>query len=152
MNIFLPYPNSIIDSVKSLDDKRLIKQILECKQIYDVAIGKSSAYSNHPIVKHYVKYREFIIHYGYHACQEYEYRFGKRHKYYEVFKKKFHLNTIKYEPFYAEKSINDINCIRTTENVGELYMKKLINKWNNDKIKPKWTKENIPEFYNNDVK
>lgn len=33
MNIFLPYEEDIERSVRSLDDKRLNKQILECYQM-----------------------------------------------------------------------------------------------------------------------
>jgi hypothetical protein len=39
------------------------------------------------------------------------------------------------------------NYIRTTENVSELYQKKLINKWQNDKRPPKWTNREKPDFY-----
>jgi hypothetical protein len=56
VNIFLPYENDIKKSVESLDDRRLNKQILECKQLLSLSIDEYSCvdvsdrgYRNHPI-------------------------------------------------------------------------------------------------------
>jgi hypothetical protein len=43
MQTFLPYP-AVRDSLDSLDNKRLNKQILECYQILNVLSGKSKAF------------------------------------------------------------------------------------------------------------
>ena len=49
MNIFLPYEYDIKKSVISLDDRRLIKQILEVHQLARIKIeNRSGGYSNHP--------------------------------------------------------------------------------------------------------
>ena len=147
MNVFLPYPNNIPLSVRCLDDKRLNKQILETFQILQASKGLSEGYKNHPIVKHYIKFPKFLNSYGYLCCEEYKYRFNKSHK----LSSEFTLySTPWYIPFYAAGSINTPECIRTTENVGELYKQKLINKWESDKIKgkpSKWTNRSIPNFY-----
>lgn len=147
MNIFLPYPNNIYLSVRSLDDKRLNKQILETFQILQVSKGLSEGYKNHPIIKHYIKFPKFLNSYGYLCCEEYKYRFNKTHKLFN----KFNLySTPWYIPFYAAGSINTPECIRTTDNVGELYKQKLIDKWESDKFKgrpSKWTNRDIPNFY-----
>lgn len=149
MNIFLPYENDIIKSVQSLNDKRLIKQILECKQIYMAASGESQGYKNHPIVVHYKHYIQIVLIYGSKCCIEYFLRFRKHHKYWDWFNMcGSHTDLIiNYIPFYAEYPKTDKRCIRTTENVSELYQKKLIDKWQNDKIEPKWTNRDAPEFY-----
>lgn len=147
MNIFLPYEFSVHLSVASLDDKRLNKQILETYQILQVATGNSIGYKNHPITKHYLKFPEFLNSYGYECCFEYWYRFRKHHKLEKKFK--FNLN-YSFIPFYAAGPAKTSECIRTTENVGELYRQKLISKWNLDKVKgnsPKWTNREIPDFY-----
>jgi hypothetical protein len=54
VNTFLPYAD-FQKCAKVLDDKRLYKQIVECKQIlnaiYAKKQGKKYGYQNHPIVK-----------------------------------------------------------------------------------------------------
>lgn len=51
MQTFLPYTNTL-DAARTLDNKRLNKQILECYQILNVLSGKSKsgAWRNHPAV------------------------------------------------------------------------------------------------------
>lgn len=148
MNIFLPYENDIERSVRSLDDRRLIKQILECKTLLDIACGYRKGYANHPVARHYNAYPHFLTVYGRLCCHEYFDRFGKIHEYNDFFLlSTFKFCPIKAIPFYAEYPATDPRCIRTTENVSELFQQKLIRKWNTDKIKPKWTNRGIPEFY-----
>ena len=146
MNIFLPYENDIERSVAALDDRRLIKQILECKQLLEVAIGQNTGWSNHPVAVHYRKYPEFIACYGYAACAEFWFRFDKNHALDDYFTDAF----TAYKPavpFYAEYPATDPRCIRPTENVTALFQAKLVRKWNTDKISPKWTNRERPEFY-----
>ena len=89
MNVFMP-ESDVISSLKTLDDRRLRKQILECRQI--IAINdkiKNGAsrvsYANHPVVKFYRDKRAFLVYYGFYATIEYCHRFGKDHKYSEWF-------------------------------------------------------------------
>jgi hypothetical protein len=168
MNIFLPYENDIRKSVQSLDDLRLNKQILECYQLLNNAIKEQNGeevkgYKNHPIYVHYKKDIYFLSIYGYECCEEYFYRFGKKHKLYSFFyyikspamaywcfdkiKNGQPYDTFYYTPFYMEGSKGQPNYIRTTENVSALYQAKLIAKWENDKKPPKWTNREIPSFY-----
>lgn len=175
MNIFLPYCHEdkityddIANSVKSLDDKRLVKQILEIKQIYncylysinEIFTEHSKGYINHPVIQYYIKHPEFLSVYGECCCYEYYYRFNKHHiyemfflcnrcyweNYWETYHVLYKKPTI---PFYVEKSKKDPTNIRTTKNVDKLFQIKLNKKWNADLIKgnkPKWTKEDIPAF------
>lgn len=156
MNIFMP-EKRIDDSVKALDDRRLIKQILECKTILDVAIGCKTGYQNHPVVKHYKYYPKFVILYASCACEEYYHRFGRLHKLnvyfdniWKQYADEFNNTVLGYFPlsaFYCEGKATDPNCIRTTENTVELFRQKLCKKWDNDKIPPKWTNREPPVWY-----
>ena len=59
MNIFLPYSNGIF-SARALDDRRLVKQILETKQLLEVALGNSQAWANHLVAVYYRDYPQFL--------------------------------------------------------------------------------------------
>lgn len=146
MNIFMP-EETIYDSVKALDDRRLIKQILECKTILDVALDETKkGYARHPVVVYYKDYPNFVAGFGIQCCVEYEYRFNKRHSLYKEF-----FGTLIYgkipKPFYCDGSKTDPNCIRTIENTVELFRNKLCKKWDNDKYPPKWTNREPPVWY-----
>ena len=154
MNIFLPYENNVEESVRTLDDKRLIKQILETYQLLNNAIEEENGieikgYKNHPIYKHYKGSIGFLSYYGYECCYEYWTRFQKSHRLAPFFMgvKGLYPNHYHFTPFYMEGSVGQPNYIRTTENVSELYQDKLIKKWENDKVKPKWTNREVPQFY-----
>ena len=150
MNIFLPYEDSPTLSAQALDDKRLLKQILETRQILQVAEGASEGYKNHPITQHYLPYKSFLAYYGISCCLEYQYRFKKIHKYFEYFCEKDTIGWEDYVPFYAAEAKNSPDCIRTTENVSKLYQDRLCEKWQEDIAKgqpPKWTNRLPPEFY-----
>lgn len=153
MNIFLP-EDTVTASVQALDDKRLCKQILECKQIYDVAVGKSTGYAKHPVVEFYKDQLLFLTLYGLECCKEYRYRFEKEHKYEKMFRA-FHLlvfseaECTEYRELYAAGSKGSPECVRETDPmlVHVFFRAKLIIKWRNDKISPKWTKRGSPKWY-----
>ena len=148
MNIFMP-EEMLTDSAKALDDRRLIKQILECKTILDVVLDKTKkGYAKHPVVAYYKDYPYFVAEYGYFACLEYWYRTKKNHKYIHYFLYKSLMFCEVYpQPFYCEGLKTDPNCIRTTENTIELFRAKLCKKWDNDKHPPKWTNRELPKWY-----
>lgn len=153
MNIFLPYADDIDKSVQSLDNKRLCKQILECKTILDIANepARTDGYANHPVVRHYISSKrqiKFVRYYGYKCCKEYEYRFGKKHAYADLMPQtKYFLGVPTYTPVYIEKA--DIIMYYTVDHdqVSELFKCKLCDKWHHDKYPPKWTKREMPPFY-----
>ena len=155
MNIFLPYENDTWKSVGTLDDKRLLKQILEVRQILKGADGESEGYKNHPITKYYIQYKNFLIVYGYDCCLEYNFRFHRHHKYSDYFKERYRNETnygknVFWIPFYAAGTKNSLDCIRTIENVSKLYQDRLCEKWQEDIAKglpPKWTNRLPPKFY-----
>lgn len=159
MNIFLPYEDDVVASVQALDDLRLNKQILEVHQLANNSIAELqgfsvNGYKNHPIYLHYKHNLGFLLWYGYVCCNEYAMRFGRVHKLTEFFEDEIvphchgtSFRSCKYIPFYMEGSKGQPNYIRTTENVSELFQRKLIKKWQNDKRPPKWTNREMPEFY-----
>ena len=152
MNIFLPCPNNINQSVRSLDDRRLIKQILECKVLlYISETNQSGGYANHPVAKHYREQPNFLRYYGWVCCCEYFIRFNKMHEYTPIFKPVAVFDKVAdYTPLYAEGRRTDPDSIRTTDpkTVGELFRNKLNQKWKTDSIPPKWTNRTEPKFYN----
>ena len=156
MNIFLPYED-VNQSIRALDDRRLVKQILECKQLLDVALGNTNGWSRHPVAVYYKDYPHFIARFGLMCCLEYELRFNRTHRYSDLLMRytlKLPKNK-RVEPYYASGSKGSDNCIRTVDNATLLFKQKLINKWENDKQQgrpPKWTKRLLPEFYLNKEK
>lgn len=174
MNVFMPCA-TIEESVRALDDKRLIKQILECEQILDankrVLNGEQRVgYANHPVVKHYrdlgVEGAWFVSYYAMVCCWEYESRFGFSHslekdltsvyiEWSRLALEKYNDGLLDYPPIiYAEGFANSPDCIRETDNekVFELFKQKLIKKWDNDKYPPKWTNREKPSWYKGERK
>lgn len=149
MNIFLPFVDNIDKSIRCLDDRRLMKQILECQTIVDVYNG-AKPYSNHPIVKHYSsspRQIKFVQYCGYRCCKEFEYRFGKKHAYAPRFPKvAYFLGTPQFVPIYIEGSKPYQLIEKDPRQVEDLFQEKLIHKWMNDKYIPKWTNRPIPKF------
>jgi len=151
LNLFLT-DRSFSISVQELDYKRLIKQILECKTLLDICLGKKQGYKDHPVAVHYKNNPFNLAYYGLLACCEYEFRFTNgltRHRYHEWFSDiaSEYFKTELFVPFYCEGKKDDPKHIRTTENVYELFKEKLIKKWQSDKIPPKWTKRGMPLWY-----
>lgn len=164
MNIFLPYEHNINKSVESLDNIRLNKQLLEIKTLLKFALGNSTAYGKHPVAQFYKNNPKFLAYYGYECCREYFYRFKKTHsltQYFDGIMKEFNMfgyedgyiisiEIPKFIPYYMSGSKDSVDCIRTTENVSELFQSKLIKKWEIDKEKgkmPSWSIREMPEFY-----
>ena len=156
MNLFLP-EETIYDSVRALDDRRLIKQILECKTILDVALNETKkGYAKHPVVVYYKDNPRFAADYAFACLNEYYDRFHKEHTmlkpiwdmYIFIFDNQIYdIQRPTTKHFYCEGAKTDPNCIRTTENTIELFRNKLCKKWDNDKYPPKWTNRQPPEWY-----
>lgn len=149
MNLFLP-EETVTKSVMALDDRRLIKQILECKTMLEVAVDPNKrGYAKHPVIQYYKDHPYFLAIYGYNACYEYWERFGRTHVYRQYFidmKDRFY-PVIYPLPFYCEGLKDSPNAIRTNQNTVELFRNKLCAKWDKDKIPPKWTNRQPPEWY-----
>lgn len=62
MQTFLPYPD-FLKSAESLDKKRCWKQVVEARQIIDCLEGKKVGWKNHPAVKMWEGYTDFLKEY-----------------------------------------------------------------------------------------
>lgn len=160
MNIFLPYER-FYDCASTLDDRRLTKQILECKQIIMMIEKKhadstyKSPYLNHPVVQHYFNTPNFIINYALALCHEFKYRFDHEHSCILFFDHKLDPNYYLFDRasiIYTAGSKYSPSCIRETRPnvVHKLFKEKLIRKWIEDKEQGRpaqWTRRPIPNFY-----
>lgn len=72
MQTFLPLPN-VTETAKVLDYKRLGKQRVEVKQIYR-ALTVGGGWKNHPAVKMWEGYENFLLVYGILICDEWRSR------------------------------------------------------------------------------
>ena len=171
MNIFLSQ-QTVVDSVKDLDDLRLQKQLVEVYQLLTLAIKEQqegheikAGHYHHPVYLFYKDNIQFLAYYGYECCREYFYRFNKWHSLIWYFDNELERQGLfgldadgyveyceipKFTPYYMEGSKGQPNYIRTTENVSALFQAKLCKKWDADKLKgrePKWTNREVPQFY-----
>ena len=103
MQVFLP-ENSFADCAKVLDQKRLVKQLLEGRQIMTILAGGSpgGAWKNHPAVKMWKGYERFLLFYLYTIMYEWESRGFKNEKC------KIHFYRLK-DKIYGKKLVNLFN-------------------------------------------
>ena len=159
MNIFATY-NSPQKSAIALDDKRVVKMVLESMQMLSTAIhfyGGESPYKpnhiNHPCTiwarTNKENYQWLLEHF---IClfKEYTYRYGKNHKcesYYGILKSgKKYIPDGKLTPFADCAALSkEYNFIT---NIHDRYRKCMINKWVNDIRKPEWKKRKKPNWFN----
>ena len=69
MQTFITY-KSFRDTAKSLDNKRLGKQRVECYQILKALSDPEYGWQNHPAVKMWRGWEPALIQYGYEICRE----------------------------------------------------------------------------------
>lgn len=151
LNIFAT-DNCYIKSAVCLDDKRLIKMILESTQLLCTAInyvGGSSPYKsthvNHPCSKwaRESKYNFlWLLCHAFILCAEYNKRFSKTHKCEEILCQIQHLASL----FPDIPQTDFVNCTiyKDVQPTTEAYKKYLNYKWRTDKRVPKWTNSNKP--------
>lgn len=63
MQIFIPFKEPLMVA-KCLDKLRLNKQIVECRQIIDAIEGRKKGWINHPVVKMYRPYKDWLLNYS----------------------------------------------------------------------------------------
>lgn len=152
MNIFATY-KSPIDSAKVLDDKRVIKMVLESAQMLSTAmhvLGVPGApyrktHENHPCAvwcrQNQCNYLWLLDHFLA-LCSEYSRRYHRVHKcqqYYEVFAKAGY-----YVPDGSPTPFPNCTKFKDIEDVHKAYRAALVDKWKNDKRPPKWTNSKPP--------
>lgn len=158
MNIFVtdPCPKK---SAQALDDKRVIKMILETAQILSTVIrGRDVSYADlhslykpthvgHPCVKWAAQSDSnysWLLDHMKALLEEYTARFGKEHK---------SGSLLPALAGYAEKMPKSqrssfVNCtdFKHVPDVHEAYKQALSSKWSKDKLVPRWTRSTQPEW------
>lgn len=147
-------------SAQALDDKRVIKMILETAQILSTVIRSfdenyaesnhlyKKTHTGHPCVKWAAKSRSnyyWLLAHMKALLEEYTVRFNKQHK---------SGTLLPALTEYASMMPQDLglvpfaNCtdFKHINDVHEAYKQALIFKWKNDKIIPRWTKVPKPEW------
>ena len=176
MNIFSTY-NCPKLSAQALDDKRVIKMILESAQMLCTAIHLHSKEDNNIIntqaaelyksthVKHpctiwtaySIENWMWLYDHIRYLCEEYSYRFNNRvHK----VESKFIPSILEYKYLLPEKGLTKFaNCCRgefkngisvdyrEIDDVLEAYRLYMCAKWQNDARTPIWTKRRAPKWY-----
>jgi hypothetical protein len=157
MNIFVTNPDPKA-SAKALDDKRVIKMILETAQILSTVIRfKNKEYADqhslykpthtgHPCVKWAGQTKgnyHWLLQHMQALMDEYTARFGKVHKSSSLFPA--------LEAFVSRMDGDKTHFVNCTDfkfipDIHEAYKKALNTKWVNDKIRPRWTNSNPPEW------
>lgn len=150
MNIFVSNPNPL-ESALILDDKRLIKMILETAQLMSTAINLykgvspyKTTHKNHPCaiwVRTSNKNYSWTLKHFKALSNEYTRRFGRIHKCYDyicLFESGKHLM-----PIGELTQFQNCTQFKHITNVFEAYQFCLNDKWNKDK-NPKWTLSNPP--------
>ena len=163
MNIFVSDARPATAAI-NLDDKRLIKMILETAQILSTAVilnGGEAPYRpthvKHPATLWAARTRsnfDWLLLHGISLGMEYYYRFNKYHKSFDIILNiadgnlQKHIPTGRLEPFAncttnKEKGIS----FKHIADPVEAYKAYLSARWNTDTRPPKWTNRTKPEWY-----
>lgn len=147
MQIFVTYPDPI-KCAKYLDNRRLIKMVLESAQLLSTAIHLNGdigpykiTHKNHPLAiwtRTSQSNYQWLLQHLEALCAEYTRRFKKIHKTSTLIG--IFSNKLKLIP--SGKQTPFINCTtyKHIENVFISYRLELRKKWKNDIIKPRWRK------------
>jgi len=149
MNIFATY-NCPVKSAKYLDNKRVIKMILESAQMLSGALrscgcNKDELYKlthiNHPCsiwTRSSKDNYKWLLNHFIALCNEYTKRYGKIHKCwnkYPIFKDNMEL--LPDGPLMRFENCTTLKDVTDTNLAYRLYLRQ---KWQSDKVTPKWRK------------
>lgn len=160
MNIFVTDNDPRI-SAMNLDDKRVIKMVLESAQMLCTALHENGAshlakykptHKNHPANiwcrETHMNYGWLLMHFAA-LSNEYTYRTGKNHKSFQLFPDLF--NGIQFIPngnlttFANCAARQDMNIdYKHVSDVNLAYKQYLVDRWATDKLTPKWTNRTRP--------
>ena len=156
MNIFAVSP-SHQECVEALDDKRLVKMVLETAQIICTVLNDRgiptpyrSTHKNHPCVQWSMRddNLDWLVGYFHAICGEYTFRYGKVHKCFETIKD--HLPDFKdRKPSSFQNSARNgsLNLDFTDLPVHDAYREYLNVRWQGDVREPRWTNRRRPTFF-----
>lgn len=160
MNIFVTSPDPVA-CAQALDDKRVIKMILETAQMLSTALvihGHSGdglykpTHRNHPCTVWASENREhftWLANHGEALVDEYQYRYGKFHKSNEIIEKCIYQSglipaqraELGYPSYYQNSSM-----FKNEPDVFLAYRLTMLKKWSEDKRPPTWTKRGEPTW------
>lgn len=159
MNLFLPSPEIDV-SVQALDDKRVNKMVLETAQLLSTTIRLldphtvlpvyKMTHKNHPVniwIRSTKDNYKYALNYFKVICEEYTFRTGKVHK----------SSTLHdyFNDFMLSQAFSALpdgltlfaNCTEFKDDeVHTAYKKTLMAKWDRDKLIPKWSKRDRPNW------
>jgi len=163
MNIFVSDFDTTI-AAKNLDDKRLVKMVLETTQMLCTAINEyggitpyKSTHKNHPCniwARQNKSNFLWLLKHGYALSSEYSYRFNKDHKCHGILKLIDNECLVELLPDgaltqFANCAANQSKGIsfKHLNEPTEAYKAYLSARWDTDTLKPKWTSRSVPTFY-----
>lgn len=166
MNIFVSDKDPFISAI-NLDDKRVVKMVLETAQLLSTAIqlngGEAPYKATH--VKHPAtiwtsqskgNFR-WLLYHGIALGIEYNYRFKKTHKSFHTILDISDRGLIKHIPdgelsTFANCTANQLKGIsfKHLDDPIEAYKQYLLCRWATDSRPPKWTNRTPPEWYKGD--
>ena len=157
MNIFATDLSPVVSS-QNLDDKRLVKMVLETAQLLSTALRRvtgeplpklyRSTHENHPCTvwaRSSFKNYAWLLHHGISLCDEYTHRFRRVHTSRQVIE--YAREMYGWASFPEQDQTEFANC---TGIIGDgpvylLYRRYMIEtKWDD---KSRWTNRNKPEWY-----
>lgn len=160
VNIFITDEDPRISAV-NLDDKRVIKMVLESAQMLCTALHENNAshlaqykstHKNHPSniwcrTTHF-NYAWLLMHFKA-LCDEYTFRTGKTHKssllYDDLYKGLQFIPKGKLTPYANCAARQDMGIsYKHLTNTCEAYRLYLTDRWASDKLTPKWTNRSRP--------
>ena len=153
MNIFVSSRSPVL-CARNLDDKRLVKMVLETAQILSTVCadkghdtGYRPTHRNHPCTRWAATSREnfeWLCRHGMALALEYDYRFYKVHASLSVILTAHHV--MDYFVFLLEARTPFVNCTTypnfPTIKAYRMYLK---DKWRND-TSPRWTRRGRPKW------
>ena len=153
MNIFASSYNPL-ESAQALDDKRVVKMVLESAQLLSTAMNETglpgpykTTHKNHPcsiwVRENRQNYLWLYSHF-YSLCGEYQKRFHKQHKCFDYIDV-FTYDLSKLNEDYITQFAN-CTIYKEETDVTKAYKMYLNYKWANDKRPPKWTNTRMPEW------
>lgn len=158
MNIFVTNPCPK-ESAKALDDKRVIKMILETAQMLSTVVRLEDeeyadqkglykkTHMGHPCVRWASENRgnySWLIEHMKALMDEYTARFGKQHKSGSLLEAICGFT----DRMPDGQATPFVNCtdFKHVDDVHDAYRQALSSKWKNDKIQPRWTRTLPPEW------
>lgn len=158
MNVFYTSPNQA-KCARDLDDKRVVKMVLETAQILSTAASRWGAattykptHKGHPCVVWAGNSKEnyvWALKLFEHLSMEYTYRYGKQHKSFATLNDEL----CSFADFVPPGNATTPPACTPGVEFGTTiarYRAYMCHKWTNDKLRPVWTNRGVPKWADNE--